>query len=321
MGDIRISQKKVYLDWSHLCEAFDEYQNNTPGGLLEFVNEVSNSHNICISFTHLIELLAGSVKEKVLRRAKWIDNLKPIWVKSAWGIPSPEIRNVLARMLDPNVLLYSPITSSFILIFNNVSPSSSADILKDPTVSAFVNATYEQNEIVLRHNKLKLASLLEAKAMKKDRDAASAVPKYKVLDILYRKLQASLIEEAKTIRSLYADLAAITDEKIEEMFSDIHAALNEMPFLAVSDSVQKNLSFDLRNEQIDSQNFEKHSSDYFDRTHLWGAAYCDIFTCDGKTSKYLNDYRIRIGFFKQVAKQDFGSREEMIAELWRQLRA
>lgn len=45
-------------------------------------------------------------------------------------------------------------------------------------------------------------------------------------------------------------------------------------------------------------------SSFGDGMHLVGAAYCDVFTCDGVVSGWLGDARETLGLQRQLAMRD-----------------
>lgn len=46
---------------------------------------------------------------------------------------------------------------------------------------------------------------------------------------------------------------------------------------------------------VESRAFDKQRGDFYDISHLVGAAYCDVFTCDQRTADRLGDGRALIG--------------------------
>lgn len=79
-----------------------------------------------------------------------------------------------------------------------------------------------------------------------------------------------------------------------------------MPFMRVSQSFNEGANAHVEGGQVvDGQPSrrlrEAHESGPADWMHLVGAAYCDVFTCDGRVAGWLGDVRAALGLRRQLA--------------------
>src|SRR5262249_25392436 len=62
------------------------------------------------------------------------------------------------------------------------------------------------------------------------------------------------------------------------------------------------LSFDVPASGIKTPSaVKKFRGDFLDLCHLGGGSYCEIFTCDKRTSDYIGDARQKLGLPRQIA--------------------
>lgn len=320
---------KIYLDSSDLFRAIAPGELAKPDPhnleLFEIITCAAQHHQFCFSFNHLSDLCAGDDIDHIVVRAKWIDQIpNKIWLKSHSEVRRLEILHYLkgkssGQFIEPDVY------TSFLGMFGGLSVEETPNALRSPTVEAFAREICGSRDGREQFQKLRAASSHSAKTLSLDRDVAIANQPRTVIDNYTRfKANEDIFEAAKKAHSLlinnqdkdYFDHRGTLSlpRDLDWLKQQSYEAVDhpkECKQLSMMQSITNRYADELAKEDSAGTKFErKHRSDYDDFGHLTGACYCDIFSCDGRTSRYLGDYReTKLSLTRQLSAQDLGKKE------------
>lgn len=302
------SQMTVYLDWSHYCDALAAAEQGDTS-LRDLINWISREHDLCMSFTHLMELANGGDTERVFKRAEWLDSLRCKWIKSKHDIEPLESEAFLLTQLNGVPSTPSLFASSFLSLFPTWTPENLSKALSDPTVAHFCRNLHKTPAGDGLRERYRGQFLAQVERLASDRRSVIENGQENDLAELKKKrLRAELTENltaahnrlATMHESGYMEDSGVlalppNSESLKNAigYAEVHPAA--LPLQSVARFVVSNLADAAARQTTGTGKFEKrHAGDFFDLNHLIGAAYCDVFTCDKRTSSYLGEYRVSV---------------------------
>lgn len=283
-----------YLDQSTLSYAFKGEGPFT--ALQAWVRRVAEEANLCISLAHVFELVLIEDEEKRRAMAAWLDTLhfvpchlqfhiKPLeadyWLKKAVGIEP-------ARKVLPFVPALALTRDGF--MWWGHSFVEMLDLGRD--------------ELRLLSEKMRVESLVHVDELQDDTHAAdkrkwsksrrqqqTAFKRRRALRLLAQEAHQRLVESDDPE---YAGRAGTSPMRHFERY--VLGTPKALPCLRVSWAFLRQYRHVVAKLKPGTPGYLAHKSGLSDRTHLLGAAYCDVFTCDGLVSTCLGDVRTKLGF-------------------------
>lgn len=318
----RPGRPTFYPDWSTLVYAFNGWLDPDASAddraLAAFVDDVARNGNLCLSITHVFELLRGTNIDERTRRAHRLDELDVVWLLDMSEVLSLELtrylRNAAGLRADP---LWLPAAASFLSTFRHWNPEQTAEVLLKGTVTHFVAAVGHNQRI---HDDLEqFVSLgpMHARRAFADRKLAehNGLSELALRLGLKAKLDQSLLAEAlEANRRLVASdmnycvmkgslLLPPDDDDVIGAMRPLDDIRNDLPLNFIFREVLHAAGDMVSKKEHTGTNFftdPDRKSDVLDWSHLVGAAYCDAFTCDKLTAKCLRDARKRLGLPQAV---------------------
>jgi hypothetical protein len=286
---------RVYLDWSHLDDAFKAFGNTKATvyqkNILEIVNEISEKGWLCLSFHHLADIMYGDDYNLVLARAVWLDSLpNKQWAMFVADIDSKEVQNFL-EFYPKKPSKLEVFSRSFSLMFESLRSSFYSNILHKSNIAGFIQDVWS-DEGKKEFQKFRNLSLDIASKLNMDRNRAlknghekilKPVREFKTrqyLSLLVRKVRFPILQE----------------KKIEEIVDNMLQSKDFLPHIFQNIEAQSNFTKFLQPKKEGSRSLtEKRESDVTDFGHLIGSAYCDVFSCDQRMKDFVQDARINMG--------------------------
>lgn len=312
----RPALKTVYLDYSHLKRA-----------LLDEAGErrlasISKLANLCVTHIHLLELCNwGDVmqREKV---AAGLDRLDLVWMREFERIERLQYRRWLKHQngIEPKAEeLFYP---SFLTSFEYVKPEHTAKLLKAGTVLDFVKEVggTDQPARLLEGSSQNVRLMFDDKVSVALNEISDDVYKSIITAKLDGHIAGSVLEEHQFLLSQHETEKAYLDAVIEGFFvkspdlskftwAEVEASPSTAPFCYVLTNALRARRRRLPDKP--PKDWSKYQGDQQDLSHLIGAAYCDVFSCDSRVSADLGDSRGYLGFKKELV----GSHGEVLSQV------
>ena len=313
----RLGRKKVYPDWSVICEATPKKKTDLSVRLLGLIERISREHDLCLGFPHFSELGQGSHEERCQFRAAWLDTLDWVGVRPPMVVKELEFKR-LYRTLFGSAEVGEPtsvFTGTFGLLFENegrglLTPRSDLN-----SILTLYNALRTPENITKLKNARRV-SLITSQNLSRDRkDAFEKHRPALVLGTILQRNSARIADELHELAVRNASnvewspqiplenglLGIPTRETIRERLGDIEDHKAVIPYTYLGLMVDHGRGVRMSGQDPDSKGFQGHGSDMWDHLHLVGAAYCDVFSCDSATSGYLQNHREELGLARQLA--------------------
>lgn len=324
----RPNRPSLYPDWSTLVYAFDGRSMVAPKdkqALLSLITHVSLDANLCLSFAHLLELLRGTDRAIRSDRAAWLDSLDVVWLRDLDEVNDAELERVLRRSVGLDVEpLELPAVPTFLAQFRNWTPIKVGDVLLKGTVSDFVRAVGDSPTVRRQLEQFSDRGAFWNRQMfadfKRAVDELGADSGDEVRSRLREKL-----EHALRLRMIKLNQQLVLQHKpgyalrkgefwvppdaevAQAALSSLDALEKDLPSTACFyEVVWAARDIAGRKASASSSFFQNPSrkGDTFDWWHLLGAAYCDVFVCDARTSECLGSIRSRLARAKEVVFRD-----------------
>jgi hypothetical protein len=313
----------VYLDSSTLADAFGAVHVRKPKGhdpyeeLYVLIGRVSSEASLCYSINHFEELIEWDPFDRVIALAEWIDGLKPLWCRSADRALEGELEWWLRRELGlPRSVEYLPWSHSFTGVIEGPrSPIGSSELLSMSGLPDMVRSVYSRR-----------ARLPDVKGFSTDsfqklrRDRMRRWPP-EVAEQVRSERAAVLLEKSSV--ELFPRLAAERPDLSEHEV--VHAARalarqpDAIPLERTLSHAIGELAKGLTAQDENSRGFRRrYRSSVHDLMHLTGAAYSDIFTCDGTIDEAIGSCRTDRGMLPQLSVRGAGGPQVFVEALERQ---
>ena len=319
-----LSVQIVYLDSSTLADAFGAVHVHAPHGndpyerLYILIGRVSAEASLCYSTTHLEELIEWDPFERVIALAGWIEDLKPIWCKSADRALDRELEWWLRKELGlPRSAEYLPVSASFTgVIQGPSSPSGSADLLAVSRIPDMVREVYSRR-----------AQLPDIKGFSTDsfqklhRDRMRRWPAEMVENVRNERIAQALEGSASQLwPKLVADRPGLSELDVVDAAHALARQPGSLPLDRLFNRTLGGLAKKVTAQEANSQGFRRrYRSATHDLMHLTGAAYGDIFTCDQRIDEAIGTARTERGLLPQLSVRGAGGSHAFVDALERQV--
>jgi hypothetical protein len=300
-------RKFVYLDWSTFVEAFEGFGLGAAQAqreLSQTVHMLAERTNLCLSLTHTWELAHLEDPGKRDAFARWLDELDFVWTYTDNEVETREMEHaVLDAILGRRTPPKFPAAPSFLSLFHGWEDEALVYALGHLSLAHYIDAIANSERVMQSLGRWRQLSAEGARRFYYDRKhARSQVTEEHMTATLDDKLRALL--EAEALQAA-ARLSKLADSGFHvdrggglyapPTGSDVIKALGGFPDLGVvpyAFLVQRFIR-NLADAMLapPSPTSTKHRGDLYDVTHLVGAAYCDVFTCDTRTAQRLDGGR------------------------------
>lgn len=315
-----------YLDHSTLCDAF---RSLSFGGttaapaeyrpLFPWIERVANEANLCLSIFHMAELGRWRDIATADAMALWYEKLPIVWVRSMADVQDREDEHwaKIAVSVKPSEQA-TPFAPSLLAAFQRLDGDALSELLaKREPVVALLDA------IRTKGQGKEVASVLGvAQAFRDDRAWAKKVgwsadkqreeTAYKRrVDLRKRAMAADqrLVARGDLEYAAKECSGGDVQDLLVKLFDDDPTSLP--CFRAVQRFDEGLIAFALKKQGGSKSERDALSGSFHDLIHVSvGAAYCDVFTCDGNVSDWLGDLRDAIGLPHQlsVGRTDSGAK-------------
>jgi hypothetical protein len=314
------SRPSIYLDTSTLVYAVKSAQVGTSESragareLFSLVGSVSRRDNLAFSIFHLLELSADGDQDAVRATLAWLDGLPLVWVRPLERIHDDEDEHWLKIVAGcPNPKPVEPFAPSMLAAFDGISVTESYQFLRAATLPAVFDEIRHAPNLTTR---ISDRASRTAAAFNANRAAfvPPGTPDTEVLrhqgsahqrhrtDLRRRALQAHerLIARADPE---YEPLKARLNDVVVP-FSDLFFSTpTSFPLVQIEAAMNRGFIEAAVARTPGSRGFNRLESSFADSFHAQAAAYCDVFTCDILTSKWLGDQRRMLGLQPPVVFQ------------------
>lgn len=297
-----LSPRTVYLDWSTLCNAFKGTE-HLAGPRVEFqrlheiVEALAATGRLCLSPSHISELLIWRPQQAALRMAKWLDELRPAWIRAFTPLIDEELRWWLNSELRlPQQSSYAPFVANLSSAFAHWTGPDTPHI---PTIEGFVRYAHEHPSVPeSREHALQCFQRLHA-----DRTlVAGEHSQAEVGRCLRIKFQQLLVQRAQTLNLRHLNGAKVSAAELPALVGGVVDREESVPCNRLISAVIGDLAAGVTAQQSDSARFrDRYSSMGYDLQHLCGGAYCDVFTCDRRVDQAIGEFRERRGLGRQLS--------------------
>jgi len=321
-----------YLDHSTLCDAFRAHLvgGATPADiayrpLFDWVECVAKEANLCMSVIHIAELGRWGDSATADAMARWYEQLPIVWVRSMTDVQNAEDEHwtKVAAGIDPKGTV-NPFAPSLLVAFHDLKGDALTQLLgtMEPIVALLeaIRVKGQQNEV---------RGMLEvAQAFRDDRAWAESVAwsdERKRDEIAYKRrvdLRTRAMEADRRLVARkdldYAAAKACSGGDVQDLLVELFdKEPTALPcYRAVQRFNEGLISFAMTKEGGSKKERAALSGSFHDLVHLSvGAAYCDVFTCDGLVSDWLGPLRQALGLQPQLSAKKLGGPEPFVKAL------
>ncbi len=325
------SKPTFYLDHSTLCDAFRAHAvgSSKPAEaeyrpLFDWVERVAKEANLCLSTFHIAELGRWGDTTTAAAMARWYEQLPIVWARSLLDLEEAEDEHwvKVAAGITPAVSV-SAFAPSLLTAFRDLSHDAASKLLatKEP-ILALLDAirTKGQDEEVgmmpqtaqaFRDNRA-WADAEGWSAEKKDSETA-----YKRrVDLRTRAMEADRRMVARRDVE-YAAKQCSSGDVQDRLVELIEKNVQAMPCYRARARFNEGF-LDTAVQRPGASNKERGAlrGSFHDLIHLSvGAAYCDVFTCDGLVGDWLGDLRQILGLRPLLSRKKFTTTEAFVSAL------
>ena len=311
------SKPTFYLDHSTFCDALKAHIPEYAGAdtasfiaLMPWIERVAREANLCLSFFHLTELASWEDRASADAMVAWLEGLPIVWLRTVTAVEPDENRNwaKMAAGITPKSPVV-PFAPSLLTAFQNLPIGAVSHALSTRTPVAEL-LKFARSRTAAGPSMTKLAELIRtqdraAQAQGKSRDDVAKIIAYERRVELRTRAQTADAQLKAARDEEYASKACSGGE-LQDLFESRY--WNEplaLPSLKVRwrfvDGFYANA---LEREGPSANERKKLSGSFDDMQHLAiGAAYCDVFTCDGTVSSWLGDVRTGFGLRPQISRR------------------
>jgi hypothetical protein len=331
----------VYPDNSTVCAAFKAHRNQADAAeysaylpLRDWFERVACEANLCLSMMHLGELFRWDDHDTADAIARWYDTLPVLWMKSMYDdmeeFEAERWTAIAAGVeVEPNA---KPFATTLLTSFRSLSVDAVAALLAQPLPSfAIVKSMRESSEWHQRfqaYNEVYIGTMMDVWRDHQWADAQGWT------DDMKRKATECNVRVALRERARDADKRLTSkgnaayaakecrDGDVQDRLVELYQREPKaMPLFRVIRQFNEGANAHVERGQIvngqPSKSLRKTLlSSFGDWMHLVGAAYCDVFTCDGTVSGWLGDVRVSLGLRPQLASRGYmGGPEAFVRDL------
>jgi hypothetical protein len=293
---------------------------------------MSREVNLCLSLTHIYELLHADDANERQAMAAWLDEQRVVWLAPEHEVRRRELAHLLVETVrgrcgPPPI----PTVPSFLSVFGGWESRALANALRNPTIAALQRELTADETTMRNLDSFRRLSIETAKDLYIDRSLALRENTQEAIERrLDEKLRAGLLEEgcavAEALRNdsssgFFGDSSGVLAPPNDEFVASTVRGLTDwkrLPYVFLWHRVNRNMSFEVtRRRSIRSRRFQEQRGDYYDGAHLVGGAYCDVFTCDAEVARRLSRGRELLGRAPPIDGR--GGVEAVLASLQSQL--
>ena len=292
-----------YLDHSTLCDAFRAHlvRGATPADfayrpLFGWIERVAREANLCLSVFHIAELGRWGDTATADAMARWFDGLPVVWVRSMTDVQNAEDEHwtKVAAGVAPREAV-NPFAPSLLAAFHDLEGAALSALLgaKEPIIALLeaIRMKGQENEV---------SGMLQAAQVFRDDRAWAESAGWS--DEKRREETAYKRRVGLRTRAMDADRRLVARSDVEYESKDCSAGDVQDLLVALFDrdptalpchrAIQRFneglISFAMTKEGGSKRERAALSGSFHDLVHLSvGAAYCDVFTCDGLVSDWL----------------------------------
>jgi hypothetical protein len=264
----------IYLDWSTLCDAFKstsglssplpEYER-----LRSAIENGSRAGTLVLAPVHVSELLIWKPRDSAEAMAQWLDSLETTWVQAFNPDSDAELRWWLRRTIGfVDAPAFAPFVGDVVTAhLPCMSGPPSAEILRDPTLAAFVRNAHAEASVV----DVRARAVEHMQRLHRDRtqDTADRPAPSDTAIVLHGKFRMLLIAKAEVLRLRDRSGRPLTRNAIEEAVDSVLAIPDSVPFNRLAQHLVVRLAEDIAREQPESKAFDaRYRSIGYDLLHL-----------------------------------------------------
>ncbi len=307
----------VYLDTSTLSDAFFscsvESDKREPdyAPLISWIERVAGEANLVLSGNHLLELRDWKSERECRALVTWLDGLPVVWAHSFGTVLMLEDEHWLLRAFgqDPDAVL--PFAPSLGSSFDVLSPEASATFLTQRSLWDVVQS------LGYRSSRPRNIAVGAASGYRYDQQFGLPAEEHdRIAEWNSTAMLADrAIEASRRLASKGFRLPARSGREVAAALTSVLAAQpRALPLERVMRAFTKGFFAKSRRLEEGSKKAGKQASTTHDAAHLVGAAYCDVFTCDGDVAEWLGDVRVSLGLQPQIRKKG-KSKAELVQAL------
>lgn len=305
------SRPFVYPDTSTLIYAArGKEKGSAERPVFEALCKLSKRANVCLSFGHLQEL--ARQPDQAPLDGDFIDTLDVVWFAQHLSVERLELRAVLRDFSSGKVSRREPpALNAFAAMFDAITPESSPGLLSVTSVGQYMRdaATDESHQRRLKQC-ADLGNQWAARfAADRKRAASEGLSKAELDDGLDAKMKMHLLELAQLEHQWLVQFEPERYAKVDPIAGLFRFPTNDevasIPLLPWADPGRMPLVYCFHRvirsagaiaaRKNGSKYFKGRGGDFWDWSHLVGAAYADGFCCDKRTAEQLGDAREVLG--------------------------
>jgi hypothetical protein len=304
-----MNRPTVYLDSSTLADGFDavhvrrEEAGSAYEKLYVLIGRIAAEGAPCCSLNHIEEPVAWDPYESAIERATWLDNLNPVWIKSAERALDGELEWWLRKELGLSPgSRYEPFSIALTgVIGAAITPSQTVGLLGGPGIAGIVKALHGRREQL---PDVKGESLTGFQRLHQDRARLPPDADFeKVAQVIRGKRARDLeVRARELLPKLRETDQSLSEEVIRRAAGGIFEAPGAVPLDQLVNHVIEHMIRTLTAQKRNFANFRRrHASAWHDIMHLTGAVYCDVFTCDKRIDDAIGTIRTDRGMLPQLS--------------------
>jgi hypothetical protein len=312
------SVRRLYLDTSFFIELEREYSAHSRAA--KQLSDLTQVIPLCLSFMTVVELAKGKPSCELQQMARFIDSLNPCWLRSECELERQEILSYLKSPDEGPFGAAEPFDGCMYGIFKEeIRWYEGPDLLSSRMTFEDILSCFQKSERgrFLMNSLCKKGGYYLSK-LREDRQTiphtsahmsqGRLISRDKAIDYLQTRIGqeyiALLKEGNATISVPKSGTLFIPDTSLlspisEEDIVKFPAFFMSREFLDHRASIYRNM----KDESFSSQ-CAGEAGDYF---HLSGAAYCDFFSCDGRTRNAIEKARKSCGLRKPFVMDKKGA--------------
>ena len=324
------SKPTVYPDHSTLSAAFKAHRNQPDAAnyaaylpLRDWFEHVAHDANLCLSTTHIVELVGWKDYGTADSMASWYDAMPVVWAKSIYDDmeewESERWTKIAAKVeIERNTKPFAP---TLLTAFRSLSLDAAVALLaeREPALAMLKamrgSPAWRQRwqsycegfigmvmDVVMNHQYF--TNLGWTDERKRQETAVN------IRRSLWQRAEAA--DRRLTARgdAAYAQKQCTLAEVRARLIELYEVEPKAMPLMRVIQRFNEGaIAHAERGEVVNGQPSkrlrETLESAFGDWMHIVGAAYCDIFTCDGIVADWLGDGREALGLRRQLSARGY----------------
>jgi hypothetical protein len=322
----------VYLDHSTLVDAFFGKRGERADAALNaeiaaVVEDVARRGTLCLSPTHVIELIPFPRRDDALAMAAWLDGLDPAWFQMEGAAEDELTREVMRRVglksgPAPGLPVHHAMTAAMRENLRAVARDEVHDLLSAPDVASLIRKVHGNPKLTDNAKNNGAQSIALFRRTHDDRASVpEGTPPERVREVTGMKLRVQLqIDARQAISSTALPIGEDypTDTEISRAVLEALDDPDAIPMTKVGYHLQGNVADVITRQEATSKGFQdRFRSFVWDTRHALAAAVVDVFTCDAFVDSVMTDFRTSRGMERQISLHG-RDRAALVAELRRQ---